>query len=67
MFFFASLSGKNISYFSLDSGKILSILRYCLEMHLSKVCTNPDISIYSIIQYSNVYITWFTQGEKTLY
>ena len=41
MFFMASLSGKNISFFSLDSGKILSILRCCLEICLSKVCTNP--------------------------
>ena len=41
MFFMASLSGKNISFFSLDFGKILSILRCCLEICLSKVCTNP--------------------------
>ena len=41
MFFMASLSGKNISFFSLDSGKILSVLRCRLEICLSKVCTNP--------------------------
>ena len=35
-----SLSGKNMSFLSWDSGKIVSILRYCLEIWLSKVHTN---------------------------
>ena len=58
MFFLASLSGKNI-IFSLDSGKILPILRCCLEICLSKVCTNPVISLSNILSEdageSNVY------------
>ena len=48
MFFLASLSGKNI-IFSLDSGKILSILRFCREICLSKVCTYPVISLSNIL------------------
>ena len=36
-----SLSGKNMSFLSWDSGKIVSILRYCLEIWLSKGHTNP--------------------------
>ena len=41
MLLWTSLSGKIVSFLCWDSGKIVSILRYCLEIWLSKVCTNP--------------------------